>query len=289
MNPNTQSRNGLTVSVDPDSLDREISSMSQVSKCPICPAGGCSTPYWKTPSFHQCRLCGLIFRDPLPDEARLSHLYSISWASPDENIAETGATESINAQSLVKFLARTIGNEDLSGKRILDFGAGRGAMALALREKGAEVVAIEPFGFESLAKLGVPTYRHVRELPLEARFDGIVSVEVFEHLLDPRRTLHQLHRLLIPGGWLFITTPNAAGLLARLRGEHWREALRPGHVLFFTPATLKSLLLESGFRHIKRPRWLVRYTRKMQVRTVLNFAMQSVLADGGLRFLAFKN
>jgi 2-polyprenyl-3-methyl-5-hydroxy-6-metoxy-1,4-benzoquinol methylase len=289
MNSNTHSRNDLTVLVDHDSLDKETSSITQASKCPICPAGGSPTPYWKTPSFHQCRLCGLIFRDPFPDDAMLSHLYTTSWACPNENIAETGATESINAQSLVKLLRGTIGNEDLLGKRILDFGAGRGAMALALRDKGAHVVAVEPFGFESLAKLGVPMYRDVRELPRESRFDGIVSLEVFEHLLEPRQTLLQLHRLLVPGGWLFITTPNAAGLLARVRGERWREALRPGHVLFFTPATLKSLLLETGFCHVKRPRWLVRYTRKMQLRTVLNFAMQSVLADGGLRFLAFKN
>jgi SAM-dependent methyltransferase len=275
--------------VDQDSLEGEMNCTSVGSKCPICPSGGASAPFWKTPRFNQCSRCGLIFRDPFPNAAILSHLYTTSWMSPDVNIAETGATEVNSAQSLVKFLARSIGNANLSGKRILDFGAGRGAMTLALRQKGAQVVAIEPFGYDYLVKLGVSTYRELKELPRETGFDGIVALEVLEHLPDPTRTLLQLHRHLAPGGWLFITTPNAAGLPARLRGERWREAVRPGHVLFFTPPTLKSLLLETGFCRVERPRWSVRYTGKMQLRTVVNFAMQFVRVDGGLRMLAFKS
>ena len=286
---NSHSLHNSTISVDHDSLKREMNGKSVAWDCPICSSRGASAPFWKTPRFHQCRRCGLIFRYPFPTTAALSYLYTTSWLSPDENKAETGATEVNSARSLVKFLTRSIGSTNLSGKRILDFGAGRGAMTLALRQKGAQVVAVEPFGYECLAKLGVPTYRDLTELPREARFDGIVSLEVLEHLPEPRRTLLDLHRHLEPGGWLFVTTPNAAGIPAKLRGERWREAVRPGHVLFFTPLTLKSLLLETGFRRVERPRSPVRYTGRMQPRTLLNFMMQFVLLDGGLRVLAFKH
>ena len=289
MDLNSHSLHNSILPVDQDSREREGNQANPSRNCPICSSRDTSAPFWKKPRFHQCQQCGLIFRDPFPTVARLSHLYTTSWISPDENKAETGATEVNSAQSLVKFLIRSIGNTNLSSKRILDFGAGRGAMALALRRKGAQVVAVEPFGHECLAKLGVPTYRDLKELPREARFDGIVSLEVLEHLPEPRRTLLHLHQHLVPGGWLFITTPNAAGLPAKFRGERWREAVRPGHVLLFTPRTLRSLLFETGFNRVERPRWLVRYTGSMQMRTILNFAMQSVLADGGLRVLAFRN
>jgi 2-polyprenyl-3-methyl-5-hydroxy-6-metoxy-1,4-benzoquinol methylase len=289
MDLNTHSLHNSILPVDQDSREREGNQANPSRKCPICSSWDTSAPFWKKPRFHQCQQCGLIFRDPFPTVARLSHLYTTSWMSPDENKAETGATEVKSAQSLLKFLIRSIGNTNLSGKRILDFGAGRGAMALALRRKGAQVVAVEPFGYECLAKLGVSTYRDLKELPREARFDGIVSLEVLEHLPEPRQTLLDIHQHLAPGGWLFITTPNAAGLPAKFRGERWREAVRPGHVLFFTPRTLRSLLFETGFYRVERPRWLVRYTGSMQMRTILNFALQSVLADGGLRVLAFKN
>lgn len=289
MNSNKHTHKPIGTFVDHHFPGREVNSTNVDSKCPICTAGGNPAPFWKVPSFHRCGQCGLIFRAPFPSLKFLSRLYRESWEAPDDNIRETGATELINARSLVKFLIRSIGDANLSGKRILDFGAGRGAMALTLKERGAHVAAVEPFGYDHLEKLGVPTYRDLDKLPREARFDGIVSLEVFEHLLEPQRTLRNLHRRLAPGGWLFITTPNAAGLLARLKGERWREASRPGHVVFFTPPTLKSLLLETGFCRIQRPRRLVRYTGRMQPRTILNFAMQFILVDGGLRVLAFKN
>ncbi len=289
MDWNTHSPHSVTALVDKGSLETEMNRAGIGSNCPICSSAGASAPFWKTPRFSQCSRCGLIFRDPFPNAAILSDLYTTSWKSPDVNIAETGATEVKSAQSLVKFLTRSIGNENFSGKHILDFGAGRGAMTLALKEKGAQVVAVEPFGYDYLVKLGVSTYRELKELPREARFDGIVATEVLEHLQDPTRILLRLHRHLVPGGWLFITTPNAAGLPAKLRGERWREALRPGHVLFFTPSTLKSLLLETGFCRVERSRWWVRYTGRMQLRTLVNFAMQFVRLDGGLRMLAFKS
>ena len=275
--------------VDQNSLGIEGNLTSVIVRCPVCSSGSASAPFWKTPCFHRCEGCGLIFRYPFPDVAILSQLYRTSWMSPDQNKAETGATEIVNAQSLVKFLTRSIGNANLSGQNILDFGAGRGAMTIALLQKGAQVIAVEPFGYDRLVDLGVSTYRDLEGLSREVRFDGIILLEVLEHLPEPRRTLDQLHQHLVPGGWIFITTPNPTGLPAKLRGERWREAVRPGHVLFFTPPTLKSLLLESGFSRIERPRRFVRYTGKMQPRTILNFAMQLTLLDGGLRIIAFKN
>jgi SAM-dependent methyltransferase len=44
-------------------------------------------------------------------------------------------------------------------------------------------------------------------------FDLIVSDYVFEHIEDPGKIAHELQRLLRPGGWLAIRTPNAWGYL----------------------------------------------------------------------------
>jgi hypothetical protein len=59
-------------------------------------------------------------------------------------------------------------------------------------------------------------------------------------------------------------------------------------VLFFTPATLKRILVETGFRDVRRLRWLVRYSGAPRLRAALHFVLQSVLQDGHLRFLAHK-
>jgi SAM-dependent methyltransferase len=45
----------------------------------------------------------------------------------------------------------------------------------------------------------------------DASFDGVVFCEVLEHLtLDPQAALIEINRILKPGGWLLLTTPNAA-------------------------------------------------------------------------------
>ena len=93
-------------------------------------------------------------------------------------------------------------------------------------KRGAKLVAVEPFGYKFLAERGISVYRDLTHLPDELTFDGIVSLETIEHLRDPGGVLAGLYKRLSPGGWLLITTPNAAGLPARLMGQHWREAVK---------------------------------------------------------------
>lgn len=53
-------------------------------------------------------------------------------------------------------------------------------------------------------------------------FDAVVFTEVFEHLRDyPLRSLHESYRILRPGGRLYLTTPNAAYIVNRLRVPAW--------------------------------------------------------------------
>jgi SAM-dependent methyltransferase len=44
----------------------------------------------------------------------------------------------------------------------------------------------------------------------DARFDVVVSMDVVEHVIDPRPWLREALRVLKPGGLLFLTTPNYA-------------------------------------------------------------------------------
>jgi SAM-dependent methyltransferase len=228
-----------------------------------------------------------MFRDPFPSETSLHALYQTSWINPDGNRAETGATDATVADQYARFLSRTV-RQNISGKRILDFGAGRGAMSLALRAQGADVVAVDPFGCDYLAQLGLVAYRELREVPSDLSFDGVVSLEVMEHLVDPRGVLEQLYNKLRPRGWLFVTTPNAAGLPAKLCGARWREAGKPGHILFFTPRALRNLLPEVGFDVVYRPRWVVRYPDASTLRAAAQIALQALRQDGSLRMVAYR-
>ena len=64
----------------------------------------------------------------------------------------------------------------------------------------------------------------------EARFaDGTFGAVHFSHLIehvpDPRGFLGEVKRILAPGGYALITTPNIDGFQARLFGKAWRSAI----------------------------------------------------------------
>ena len=72
-------------------------------------------------------------------------------------------------------------------------------------------------------------------LPSES-FDAITSVEVIEHVPEDERFVEQAARVLRPGGWFYVTTPN---------GDYCRNVepfYNPDHVRHYTRQQLSDLL-----------------------------------------------
>jgi len=69
----------------------------------------------------------------------------------------------------------------------------------------------------------------------DASFDGVVSVEVIEHVPDDSAFVRQIHRVLRPGGFVVLTTPN---------GET-RPNTNPDHIRHYTRDQLEAKLRES--------------------------------------------
>ena len=55
-----------------------------------------------------------------------------------------------------------------------------------------------------------------------------------------------MKRILAPGGYALITTPNIDGFQARLFGKSWRSAIAD-HTVLFSKKTLQKLVREVGF------------------------------------------
>jgi 2-polyprenyl-3-methyl-5-hydroxy-6-metoxy-1,4-benzoquinol methylase len=93
-------------------------------------------------------------------------------------------------------------------------------------------------------------------------FVTVVAAEVIEHVFDTQGFVDECARILQPGGWLAITTPNLVALSGRAqvllgRSPHNIEydASRgtSGHVRYFTFDTLECLLRQAGL--VPRGRW----------------------------------
>lgn len=83
-----------------------------------------------------------------------------------------------------------------------------------------------------------------------------VSLEVIEHVYDPRAYARTLHDLLEPGGTAIISTPyhgyvkNLALAVTGNLDNHFTALWDGGHIKFFSIRTLRRLLIETGFQGI---------------------------------------
>lgn len=213
-------------------------------------------------------------------------LYRSSWQHPLDNMNLTGGTNLVLADNYCRELKHTLGRRNLDGIRILDFGGGRGDMAISLQDSGANVVVADLYSFEYLKERGLTAVSSLKELPRSDKYDGAIAVDVVEHLTTPWDDLIEIRKLLKAGGWLYLSTPNAQSLNARLFREKWREAINPSHLILFTPLSIEIALEKAGFQRHGRLVWQVDYSENKLIQAK-DWFLRKLRLDGVLRYLAF--
>lgn len=143
---------------------------------------------------------------------------------------------------------------------VLEVGCGNGHTARRLHELGYDVVGVEASesGVECAKKV-LPGGRFEVATAYEdlagrfGSFPAIVSVEVVEHLYDPKLFAQRVFRALAPGGVAIVTTPfhgyakNLAIALLGRADRHFDPLWDHGHIKFFSEKTLGTLLTGAGF------------------------------------------
>jgi SAM-dependent methyltransferase len=102
--------------------------------------------------------------------------------------------------------------------RVLDVGAGDGAIELALRAGGYHVISVESLWNDTARRLGVlRVIADAAALPFRGgAFDAFVCLETLEHLREPRAVTAEMSRVSVSNAVLLLTTP-----------PRWRFALTP--------------------------------------------------------------
>jgi 2-polyprenyl-3-methyl-5-hydroxy-6-metoxy-1,4-benzoquinol methylase len=139
--------------------------------------------------------------------------------------------------------------------QLLDVGSGAGTLLEATRRAGWQSFGVD------VAERAV---EHARDMGFEvfcgtlqeARypdnyFDVVTASELLEHLSDPQEVLHEIARVLRPGGLLWLTTPHGRGVSAQILGLKWSTISPPEHLQLFSRDGSKRMLAAAGLRQVR--------------------------------------
>jgi SAM-dependent methyltransferase len=203
----------------------------------------------------ECSRCSLRFTHPVPPGDKIGVYYEsedyISHSNTRKGFINTlyhsvrRHTLSVKFGQIGKFTGLKLGHH-------LDIGAGTGAFVQYMNGHGWNSQGIEP---DAKARELALTYHNTQLLPsgmfetlCPETYDAVSMWHVLEHVHDLFPYLHQVRKILKPGGLAFIAVPNYTSYDGMKYGSFWAAYDVPRHLYHFSPASMKWLLSAAGFQ-----------------------------------------
>jgi 2-polyprenyl-3-methyl-5-hydroxy-6-metoxy-1,4-benzoquinol methylase len=145
--------------------------------------------------------------------------------------------ERVRVRTVLSILSRLSVLAD--ARTVLDLGSGEGRYLPIWHRSfpDARIIAVECSSLAMQRSAARHTFaEHVlaraESIPIQSNsIDGVVSIEVLEHVEDSRQMLSECYRVLKPSGWALISTPcgNVGSLEWAI--NFFGRSIRPGHNL----------------------------------------------------------
>lgn len=162
-----------------------------------------------------------------------------------------------------------------AGGDVVDVGCGTGRLRSFVQDLCASYVGIDAIryvGFPADVPFLAADLNNTPIAMPDETADAIAAVETIEHLENPRAFCREIVRLLKPGGWLVVTTPNqrsAVSLGSLLLKGHFaafQDNNYPAHQTALLDTDLRRIAVENGleqvaieFTHVGRVPFMARH------------------------------
>ena len=221
---------------------------------------------WREWRLRRCRDCRFVYLENPPDYSQLSvtHAWEKNYQDHDVRMQrEYPVTRSLSRRWgrirrwLVRKpdkMAKRVGTWVPPG-RVIDVGCGSAERLRALPRQ-YETIGIEiskALACEAEAGLAgrngsvvnLPAIQGLAAMEA-ASATGVLMRSFLEHEHSPAALLMQVARVLKSGGVTIVKVPNYASVNRRIMGARWCGFRFPGHVNYFTPASLKEMVEAAG-------------------------------------------
>lgn len=150
----------------------------------------------------------------------------------------------------------------MPGDSVLDVGAGRGGLSVALNEIskrysfGVSIHLVEPF--EELNRFLLNFFEQDSVFSdisqLSKTYDFIIMHEMLEHVEEPKKLIEEICPYIHSGTMFYVTVPGHSTSEKNLVEANSKDFSAPDHIQYYTLQSIKTLFSQIGFQRIRQTR-----------------------------------
>lgn len=200
----------------------------------------------------RCLACQLVFTNPRPSIEKISDYYKsedyVSHSSTKKGLVNSvyNWVRNYTLNKKVKLISSLV-----SGRQLLDIGAGSGHFVGRAKNAGYSVLGLEPDAdarkvAKDLNGVDLENLDRLYELS-PATYDVVTMWHVLEHVYNLSDDVKQIASLIQSNGVWVIAVPNYTSFDARYYGAHWAAYDVPRHLYHFEPNSIIPFIEKNGF------------------------------------------
>jgi len=242
--------------------------------CPTCGKNGDSALNYRREDgigFYKCLDCNIEYASPRLIETELLKLYEgDDWKDLSkyndwtyQNWKDSKGPHYYLVKENIKLVKKFLNKVS----SVLDVGCDIGLTVKSLEENRyySEGVEISSVGAKiAKEKTGIKVHNmELGSYKSEVEFDGVLLLDVLEHLYNPIKVLKECASHMKIGGYIFIHVPHHGGISTRFKRFLHKKGLKkgykhfgfPAHIYAFDRRSLKAILTKSGFETVHYESW----------------------------------
>lgn len=193
-----------------------------------------------------CKNCGFGELNNKPSVSKLLNYYKkFYWqtfrANKNENLLNLNFDKNLRAIHQVNSILKFLKNRKYN---VLEIGGGECNTSLYLRKKKNIIISCcdSSFWKDYYKKNNINHIKKMFPFQVKKKYDLIISSHHLEHMLDLKKSIQSLYKLLNNQGLLFIEVPNTPNI-------YWKKyIIDTPHIFFFTKISFENIFEKFSFK-----------------------------------------